>query len=329
MHRLGGQVTFGCLVLGVHLWAACSLVNPYDDIPEKQGPGGSAEVGGLGGTPAVSGFGGVAGNVGGSAGNSVSGGFGGMIPGGGSGGVGAIGGSGGTTASGGVGGMTTGGGFGGSTTSGGFGGTGGVGGFGGAATTGGSTANGGSGGGVVIVNVPLSADSYICATNWGTKYGGEILLTIRRWGPNSTRRTLIHVDIAGAIPGGATIAHAQLCLTAYHVTESMTINVHRVLASWVESEVTWMHKKTGDYWANMGSDFDGVESAVQVIPKSSTGEICWDVTGDATTFHSTPTGNHGWLLRDAQDSTGTGELVNFRSREYGSDTPRLQVTYLP
>ncbi len=306
-----------CLTIMAGCATGVAVVDEPAAVGGSTGVAGNTAAGGSGASGATS----SGGSTTSSGGNSS---FGGTTASGGAstGGSSVVGGAGGSGSIGGSGSVGGSGPIGGSSPTGGSGGTAAVGGSGGSGT-------GGSGAGTVVDLEPLS-DSWLNAAVADGNYGTSLELHIRRWTASWSKRIVIHFDLAGSLPGGVTITNAQLCLTAYSVSHSMQVAVHELMETWVENQVSWLYKQTGQNWASQGGTFNSGQVASVAIAAGFTGEKCWDVTSSAAGYYDTPSQNYGWLLRDSNDASGAGEAAFFRSFEYGSGAaPRLQVTYVP
>lgn len=130
----------------------------------------------------------------------------------------------------------------------------------------------------------------------------------------AARRGLLRFDLS-SVPAGATIEHAtlELYLGSAANRKDTKIAVFGVLDAWAEGEVSW----------DSAPALSGQLTAAEV--GSESGYYAWDVTALAQGWHAGTFANHGLLLRDTDESTAV--LRGFFSREAGTHTPRLVVTY--
>ena len=97
-----------------------------------------------------------------------------------------------------------------------------------------------------------------------------------------------------------------------------TIYCYRNLESWNESNVTW----------NNSPSFNNTESATGTVPSSHGSWMEINVTKDVKSFVNGTLTNYGWRLIDA-DVWGAYNIpiAHYRSKEYGSYVPYLNITY--
>ena len=161
------------------------------------------------------------------------------------------------------------------------------------------------------------------------------------------RRGLLHWDLAGAVPDGATINSAVLTLHLNRANASGTpsIEARRVLADWGEGasdsstggsaggqgapaatgDATWLHRFFDtDLWTNAGGDFAAAVSANVV---QNGGEFTWSgdgLTADVQGWLDNPAENFGLLLLGAD-----GGARKFESRESADASlrPNLRITF--
>ena len=165
---------------------------------------------------------------------------------------------------------------------------------------------------------------------------------------NSIRRGLVHFDVAGAVPAGATITGATLTLNLTAAAPgSFAVGLHRVNDSWGEgtsnagdgggggapataNDATWRHRFfPATSWAVNGGEFQAAASASLAV--GDVGAYTWGSTGsmvaDVQAWLDTPGNNHGWLVRGVESSQPTSK--KFESRESASPAlrPLLVIEY--
>lgn len=160
------------------------------------------------------------------------------------------------------------------------------------------------------------------------------------------RRGLLHFDVAGSVPSGATITNASLTLQLIRENDftSRTIDVNRVLQDWGEGtsdpgfggggapatpgDATWIHTfYSGSTWTNPGGDFDNTSSASQVV--DTVGSYSWtsgQLIADVQDWLDNPASNFGWILIGNEIDLQT--VRAFSSRE-GTVQPVLSIEYVP
>jgi len=143
---------------------------------------------------------------------------------------------------------------------------------------------------------------------------------------NKRHRSLLQFDLS-QIPAGACVGSATLQLTLVSVgTSSRTYGVYRVTQSWTEgnglnnSGATWATRNGVTPWTAPGGDAVTTATAVAATGITAGATLQWDVTADVAAFIADAVPNEGWLLKDANEGTGT--QFRFASRE-GSPSPSV------
>ena len=150
-------------------------------------------------------------------------------------------------------------------------------------------------------------------------------------------RGLFKFDLAGQIPGGATIDSVTLTLSVVRQSTSpasSTYGFHRMQQSWNPSATTWNTRVAGTPWTTPGAQ-DAIPSAyaaassgttpviasVGTFTTTSTAALVADVQG----WVDAPSSNLGWML--ISDSEGIlGSARRFAMSEYGTPSSRPQLT---
>lgn len=157
---------------------------------------------------------------------------------------------------------------------------------------------------------------------------------------NSTRRTLISIDVS-SVPAGATVTSSTQSLWLLSGSaNTYNATLHTSLVGWYEgqgivgvSASTWNLRNivgsvawVGGAGGASGSDWTAVPSAT--TPIGATGAwYSFDVTADIQAWVSGAT-NLGWWLRGKEDAYNTTK--DYASSEYTTDTskrPYLTITY--
>ncbi len=169
---------------------------------------------------------------------------------------------------------------------------------------------------------------------------------------NNLRRSLVHFDVASALPSGARIKSAQLM---FYLSKSqgftVDISLHRVLNDWGQGvsyatggsgapaeldDATWLHSFYPDFfWTTMGGDYVMDEIAVIAVGPDK-GSYIWEsrkMIEDIESWMMNPEENYGWIL--IGDESSPQSVMRFSSREVAcsdraSSTevpPILMVTY--
>jgi len=156
------------------------------------------------------------------------------------------------------------------------------------------------------------------------------------------RRALMHFDIAGAIPAGATITAVTLTLNVNANGGSSTselYNLHPLTTDWGEGtsfgsgsgapavfpDATWSDAMLGTPWSTNGGDFGASVATTNL--SAALGNFSWSSPGmiaNVQNWLNTPASNFGWILIG-------NETVLCTARRFGSKdlgvAPALAVTY--
>jgi RHS repeat-associated protein len=170
-------------------------------------------------------------------------------------------------------------------------------------------------------------------------YGAESLLRV---GPQSdaTSRALLRFDLRD-IPAGATISKAVV--SAWHpytISTPQTVRAYPATAEWREGaalstcdrdSATWYDAYGGVPWAAAGGDHDPAAAATVTHASGEPPAFdAFDITALTAKWVSGSAPNHGLVLRQDQESPGTGSLLSYHSDDFSvapSLRPKLVVTY--
>jgi hypothetical protein len=161
------------------------------------------------------------------------------------------------------------------------------------------------------------ADAVVRSDDPSGHYGTSTSLA-NVWNGSDEARSLVRFDLE-QLDSYAIIDSAILGLYLYDVDElsndleTVKIDIDRALSSWTESSVSWNTKPSGN------------STGVSVGVSTGSGYKNWDITDLAQTWQADPSQNYGVILR----GPAKGSIYNrvYRSREYGSNKPRLVITY--
>jgi hypothetical protein len=166
-----------------------------------------------------------------------------------------------------------------------------------------------------------TADAYVDEGSPDSAFGSASTLEVRS-GP-SDRRTFARFDLAScSIPQGAWVSSAALKLhLSTAPSESRSYEAHRITAAWDEATMTWNNQAA---------------VAASATSSASTGTagattIQWPVTTDIRSFLDGSATNHGWRVRDVDETAPVGVGSVFSSREHAtaSQRPVLTIAYYP
>lgn len=162
------------------------------------------------------------------------------------------------------------------------------------------------------------------------------------------RRGLIHFDIAGNVPAGATILAATVTLEMNQTAAGpLTINLFRLNADWGEgtsfpatgnggsgspattNDATWLHRfYPSVFWSTPGGDFSASASASASVWLG--GFYNWSsslLAIDVQNMLNSPATNFGWMLKSPETLVGDAKRFTSREEVVPQGWPRLTVTY--
>ncbi|MCI0746642.1 MAG: DNRLRE domain-containing protein [Verrucomicrobia subdivision 3 bacterium] len=151
---------------------------------------------------------------------------------------------------------------------------------------------------------------------------------------SAKNRGLMRFDLAG-IPSGATINSVSLQMTVLRAPNSLSINfnLHRLLRAWSEAGSTWELRVPPDQtWAAPGgaegTDYAAAVSGSAAIagPAAYTFVSTPAMVSDVTAWVADPSANHGWLMKQTDESVAFGAR-RFAASEALSGAPQLTVDY--
>ena len=159
--------------------------------------------------------------------------------------------------------------------------------------------------------------------------GTGSLLSVYNIGGNY-QRTLVRFDLSTLGSNGA-IAYAVFKLYAsidYGGSSGQPMELYRVAQPWIEAEVNWNNRTSGDSWAKAGGDDVGTTGladqnayvANNTAVAASGMELRWDVTPLVQQWYAGTHPNYGLLLLSY-----SGNGLTFPSRETGMNIPLLEV----
>jgi hypothetical protein len=147
-------------------------------------------------------------------------------------------------------------------------------------------------------------------------------------GSGVDKSALLRWTLSG-IPSGSIVQAASITLQIVNETNN-SYNVHALLRSWNESEVSWQNAATGSPWATGGALGATDRGAVVGIVTGAVGTRTINLNGAGVSLvQSWVNGgaNNGVVIAHATNTNG----IDFASSETATlaQRPRLNVTYLP
>ncbi|MCX3064245.1 golvesin C-terminal-like domain-containing protein [Streptomyces beihaiensis] len=155
-------------------------------------------------------------------------------------------------------------------------------------------------------------------------------------GNNSTTygkaRAALHFDTS-AIPSSATVLESRLFMWGAETTYSSSgaiYELHGLNKNFGETTATWNNSDTGTAWSTPGGDYSATVSDT-VGSVHDVGRHWWDATSLTQGWITSPTTNHGALVKLSDESaTGAQERTLFLSSEASDPQlgPLLRVIYV-
>ncbi|MDI9402654.1 MAG: DNRLRE domain-containing protein [Limnohabitans sp.] len=171
---------------------------------------------------------------------------------------------------------------------------------------------------------------------------------------NLARRSLLHFDVASALPNGAEITAVRLTLNLSQVnggSGARDVSLHLALSPWttgasnpadteslggpaLAGDCTWLHANAdgiggGTLWETAGGDFAAFASAS--VTTQAVGLYTWSSLGllnDVRLFAADPSRNNGWFLLGDESAAGTARRFDSAdSATEGGVVPVLEIEY--
>src|SRR5262245_25908368 len=178
-----------------------------------------------------------------------------------------------------------------------------------------------------VVLQPSSQDSFLRHENPNTPSGSgpaNTRIRVKSDGSGNPQATfwrgILQFDLS-TIPQFSTITGATLELFEGNTGTQRTYGVHRVAAngSWLQATVKWNTQPT----------FAVAATSTNTVGDPPRDFRAFSVIPDVQAWANAPSSNHGWILKDESEASGS-ENINFVSMEDTADPthrPRLTVTY--
>ncbi len=206
-----------------------------------------------------------------------------------------------------------------------------------------------------IAVIGASKDNSMFENNPLNSNGAGSFFFAGRTGPlnnNALQRGLIAFDVAGSVPGGATIDSVSLSL---HLSRSVSgdqpVSLHLLQQDWGEGtsssdgpnpgvgapatagDATWQHTFfPGSTWTNPGGDFNAVASATQTVGLTLT-NYNWSSAGmvaDVQSWLDNPANNFGWaVLGNESGPTRVAKRFDSRNSATAAFRPSLTINFTP
>jgi len=164
------------------------------------------------------------------------------------------------------------------------------------------------------------ADGYISSSHPDDNYRSHANLSVS-YVDGQGEWIYLRFNVAGALPDNAAIDSATLVLSCFQVgywgnEGPFTVRSYRVTSTWEENTLTF----------NTRPSRGEAGGSRTFQPDELLGEKTWNVTDMARIWYADPPHDYGVTLQ-GPTSGDVWERLEFRSKEYGSSKPRLEVTW--
>jgi hypothetical protein len=175
------------------------------------------------------------------------------------------------------------------------------------------------------------------------------------------RRALLHFNVAGAVPAGATITNVKLRLNlSQTIANDEPMTLYRSLKDWGEGtsvagtgtigggngaaatpgDATWLHTFWNtQFWGTPGGSPTGVSpdlsatASATTVVGSASGPYSWESTpalvADVQGWLDHPGTNDGWFLIGNETAAATAKKFDSRESQTVENRPQLDITYTP
>src|SRR5215831_13450014 len=176
-----------------------------------------------------------------------------------------------------------------------------------------------------VVLQPSSQDSFLRHENPNTPSGSgpaNTRIRVKSDGSGNPQATIwrgiLQFDLS-TVPQFATVSAATLEVYEGNTGTTRTYGVHRVNDPWLQATVKW----------NTQPSFAVAATSTNTVGDAPRDFRAFNVLADVQAWVNAPATNHGWILKDEAETSGS-ENINFLSMEDTTDLPhrpRLTVTY--
>lgn len=175
-----------------------------------------------------------------------------------------------------------------------------------------------------------TSDANTWEFNPNTNYGTASTFTIGHWdGTTDTRRGYIAFAGLSSVPAG-TVSDARIRLYVTANNNTQTYDIHRLTAAFVESQITWNDRSTGNAWTVAGGDYDASVLTTLTVNNSHVGTYI-EISGAALTalvqdWLDGVVSNFGLIIKSAVETGSPNAAATFGARE-GTDGQRMEMVF--
>ena len=196
---------------------------------------------------------------------------------------------------------------------------------------------------VIDPTTSLTVNDDVWLEDTGNKNSHQLIIVGKSRTPSTDypkKRTVIEFDVS-SISSSANVINAQMQLYYYAAVRptgstdpwiDRWIQAHQLLVDWDEAQATKVKRLTSTNWnadwgAIDGTDADSTMESTVLFQEGETGTWkSWNLTNVTQDWVDGSATNYGVILWATNEDTD-GYEMRFRSSEYSSDQPKLEVTY--
>ena len=196
---------------------------------------------------------------------------------------------------------------------------------------------------VIDPTTSVSANDDVWLEDTGNKNSHQLIIVGKSRTPTTDypkKRTVIEFDVS-SISSSANVINSQMKLYYYAAVRptgstdpwiDRWIQAHQLLVDWDEAQATKVKRLTSTNWnadwgAIDGTDADSTMESTVLFQEGETGTWkSWNLTNVTQDWVDGSATNYGVILWATNEDTD-GYEMRFRSSEYSSNQPKLEVTY--
>ncbi len=203
----------------------------------------------------------------------------------------------------------------------------------------------------VSVDIVSDRDNTMYSESPGNSNGAGDFFFSGNTNNGDSRRALIHFNIAGTLPAGATVTSVTLTLYMSKTQAGPEmINLHKLTKDWGEGasnapgqegsgtaamsgDATWNNNFFNtSTWTNPGASGDYVAASSAATSVAGNGFYTWSssqLVADVQSMLDNAGSNFGWIIIGNETSNQTSKRFNTRENSNSSQRPKLSITYTP
>jgi hypothetical protein len=162
---------------------------------------------------------------------------------------------------------------------------------------------------------------------------GDNTEEITWWSEGDQRNAVISWEDLSSIPEGSTITGVTISIYFTGSSATYPVVCRRILQSWLEDQVTWNSRSTGNSWATAGCKGSTDRSDTQSASTNMVASAGWNTWSssqlitDVQNFIDGVYNNYGWIFQ--REDTNSNTYTTWATSEYGTAEyrPKITITY--